>query len=34
MDSLPDYRFLLSPEAQQAIIITHVDGIVRHLATV
>ena len=31
MDSLPDYRFLLSPEGQQAIVNTHVDGIIRYL---
>lgn len=32
MDSLPDYRFLLSPEGQQAIVNTHVDGICAYLA--
>ena len=31
MDSRPDCAFLLSPEGQQAIVNTHVDGIVRYL---
>lgn len=33
MDSLPDYRFLLSPEGQSAIVNLHIDGICRYLAS-
>ena len=33
MDALPDYRFLLSPEGQQAIVSLHVTGITAYLST-
>lgn len=34
MDSRTDYRFLMSPEGQEAIINLHIDGILRYLASI